>query len=123
MIRFHMTWVCVRLKGDDLEDLMEALLAQFHGKGQPDFAVYNAWSLRSEENELYLSPAAFNALSGVCRPGFSVLGLVEALPVGCDLLLGDQTRRRPGVIDLPVYFHPAPGPPARRRLNGMRDPR
>jgi hypothetical protein len=123
MIRFHMTWVCVRLRGDDLEDLMDSLLAQFHGERQPDFAVYNAWSLRSEENELYLSPVAFNALSGMTCPGFTVLGLVEALPTGCDLLLGDQTRRHGGAIDLPVFFRPAPGPQARRRLNGMRDSR
>lgn len=122
MIRFHMTWVCIRLKSDELDDLMEVLLAQFHGNRPPDFAVYNAWSLRSEENELYMSPAAFSALKGACCHGLTVLGSVEALPAGCDLLLGDQSRRPVGPIDLPVLFRPAPGPHATRRLDGKRKP-
>jgi hypothetical protein len=37
--------------------------------------------------------------------------------------MGDQTARRESVIDLPAYFRPAPRPSARRRLNGMGDPR
>lgn len=123
MIRFHKTWVCMRLKSDELDDLMEVLLAQFHGNRPPDFAVHNAWSLRSEENELYMSPGAFSALKAACCPGLKVIGSVEALPAGCDLLLGDQTRRQAGPIDLPVFFRPAAGPQGGRRLDGKRRPR
>jgi hypothetical protein len=123
MIRFQTTWVRLRLKGDDLEGLLEALLGHFHGLRQPDFEVYNAWSLQSDQNELYLSPAAFSTLIGQPRPPYQVVGWVDVLPAGCDLLMGDQTIRRDRVIDLPAYFRPAPRPSARKRLNGMGDPR
>jgi hypothetical protein len=122
MIRFQTTWVRVRLKGDDLEDVLEVLLSHFHGRRPPEFEVYNAWRLQSDENELYLSPAAFSALGAQPRPPCQVLGWVDALPAGCDLLMGDQRTRRDGAIDLPAFFRPAPRPSTRRRFNGMGDP-
>ena len=108
MRRYHTTWVGIGVTGDELEAVVHFLLGHFHGAPRSAFEVYNAWSLVSEHNELYLSPMAFAALAAMRPARYRVLGAMATLPPSCDLLMGDQTRRPCTCIDLPTFFHAEP---------------
>ena len=116
MRRHDSTWIGIRVDGDDLETVIHHLLGRFHGLHPPEFVVYNAWSLASEQNEFYLSPVAFDSLEGMRqRPApYRVIGPIEVLPPHCDMLMGDQSGRAGHCIDLPAFFHPHPDAQKRR---------
>lgn len=121
MIRCRTTWVCVGVKGEDLEGVLAVLLGRFHGDHPPSFEVYNTWNLLSPVQELYMSPVAFTALAESSPPRYQVRGLATALPTHCDLLMGNQTQRSAGVTDMPAYFRTAAAAPERRRFRHRRD--
>lgn len=99
-----MAYVSVLVRSADLDAVLFDLLSGFHGWGRADFEVYNAWSLSSDLNELFLSPIAYACLASAKLKRYEVLGEVEAPPPGCDLLMGDQQRRPPSAVELPTYF-------------------
>lgn len=99
-----MNWIGIAVSSQHFELVMCELLSHFHTAMDPAFEVHNAWGLDSLVNLLYLSPMAYDCLATVNPAMYDLIGPVEMLPPGCDLLMGDQTARTtPLVVFKPTF--------------------
>ncbi|MFN3431402.1 MAG: hypothetical protein ACK46X_15790 [Candidatus Sericytochromatia bacterium] len=95
-----MAWICIAVASPNLDTVLFELLGAFHGTAHANFEVHTAWAVDRVMNQMYLSPEAYNGLAGLPPDAYEILGPVEALPEGCDLLMGNQAHRPTPVVHL-----------------------